>query len=80
LRFGIISFLHNPTFLLQKRLELIYNFSYNEYHETGETMDTTMIVAKCLEHANVIMQFIEGKENFLALAKVFLFCLILGNP
>ena len=43
-------------------------------------MDTTMIVAKCLEHANVIMQFIEGKENFLALAKVFLFCLILGNP
>lgn len=43
-------------------------------------MDSTMIMSKILEHANVIMQFIEGKENFLALGKVFLFCLILGNP
>jgi len=39
-----------------------------------------MIVAKCLEHANEIMQFIDGKENFLALAKVFLFCMFLGSP
>jgi len=39
-----------------------------------------MIVAKCLEHVNEIMQFIEGKENFLALGKIFLFCLFLGSP
>jgi len=39
-----------------------------------------MIVAKCLEHANEIMQFIEGKENFLALGKILLFCLFLGSP
>jgi hypothetical protein len=43
-------------------------------------MDSTMIVSKVLEHANEIMQFLEGKENFLALAKVFLFCMFLGSP
>jgi len=43
-------------------------------------MDSTMIASKCLEHANEIMQFIEGKENFLALGKIFLFCLVLGSP
>ena len=43
-------------------------------------MDSTMIVSKILEHANEIMQFLEGKENFLALGKIFLFCMFLGSP
>ncbi len=41
-------------------------------------MTDSAILAKCVEYAIHIMQFMEGKENFFALGKVFLFSLILG--
>ncbi len=42
-------------------------------------MTDSAILAKCVEHAIQIMQFVDGKENFLALGKIMLCCLFLGD-
>jgi len=41
-------------------------------------VENSVILAKSLEHAIHIMQFIDGKEDMFALAKVFLCGLFLG--
>ncbi len=42
-------------------------------------MSDSATLAKCVEYAIQIMQFVDGKENFLALGKVILCSLFLGG-
>ncbi len=41
-------------------------------------MDDSFLVARCVEWAIQIMQFVHGKENFFALGKVILCSFLLG--
>lgn len=43
-------------------------------------MTDSAMITKCLDLAVQIMQWVEGKEHFLALAKVALCTMFLGNP
>ncbi len=54
-----------------------YQMRRMKYHEVTLMTDSA-ILAKCLEHAIHILQFVEGKENLFALAKVVLCGLFLG--
>jgi hypothetical protein len=80
---------HKPTFLLQNRLESIYNFSTKYGHENNRDdkntrrqtpMTDSATIAKCLDYAVQVMQWVEGKEHLLAMGKVFLCTLFLGGP
>ena len=42
-------------------------------------MTDSTILSRCLDYAIQIMQWIEGKEHFLALGKVLLFSLFVGG-
>jgi hypothetical protein len=42
-------------------------------------MDDSTILARCVEYAIHIMQFVDGKENLFALAKIVLCGLFLGG-
>ena len=44
-----------------------------------DIVENSVILAKCIEHALHIMQFVEGKEDMFVLAKVFLVGLFLGT-
>jgi len=43
-------------------------------------MNDSTILPKILDYAVQIMQWVEGKEHFLAMGKVFLCTLFLGGP
>jgi hypothetical protein len=43
-------------------------------------MTDSAMLSKCIDHAVQIMQWIDGKEHFFALGKVFLCTLFLGGP
>jgi|GEM_PF-5936381 len=43
-----------------------------------DIVENSIILGKCVEHATHIMQFVDGKEDMFALAKVFLCGLFLG--
>ena len=47
--------------------------------EGNLTTTDSFILARCLEQAIHVMQFVEGKENLFALGKVFLCALFLGG-
>lgn len=43
-------------------------------------MTDSATLAKCLDYAVQIMQWVEGKEHMLAMCKVFLCAMFLGGP
>jgi hypothetical protein len=43
-----------------------------------DVVENSVILARCIEHATHIMQFVEGKEDMFVMAKVFLCGLFLG--
>jgi len=43
-----------------------------------DIVENSVILSKCVEHTIHIMQFVDGKEDMFALAKVFLCGLFLG--
>jgi hypothetical protein len=43
-----------------------------------EIVENSVTLGKCIEHTIHIMQFVDGKEDMFALAKVFLCGLLLG--
>ncbi len=42
-------------------------------------MTDSNTIAKCLEHAISIMQFMEGKEHLFGIAKMIIFTMFLGG-
>lgn len=42
-------------------------------------MTDSNTIAKCLEHAISIMQFMEGKEHLFAIGKMIIFTMFLGG-